>query len=226
MKRLLIYIFFVFSSTISLQSYGEVVAIDSTVHRGFDEQKLTEYNESPRYDYDRKIERKPNIILNIFAEIFSFFARVFGSIIGYIALILLVAGLIWVIVTNVRVPKKKVRVKEEDVLHYDPEQDIQAIDYSGLLEDALANQNYRLAIRYLYIITLQKLQMAELIQWHKEKTNRDYYYELPVDFQPVFNDVLRVYEYVWYGEFQASEELFRKMKNNIADIESKTGGVQ
>lgn len=200
---------------------------DSLASRGFDQENLSSLNESSRYDYDRKIEsRNPNPILNFFAQLFGLFAQIFGSIIGYLILAALIIGLVWILAKNVRLPKRKVKVAPEDVLHYDPEQDIQVIDYSGLLEEAIANRNYRLAIRYLYIMTLQKLQNAELIQWHKEKTNRDYYYELPNDYQPAFNDILRIYEYVWYGEFDASESLFGKMRGQIEILDSKTSGTE
>lgn len=200
---------------------------DSLSSRGFDQEKLSSLNESSRYDYDRKIEsRKPNPILNFFAQLIGLFAQIFGSIIGYLILAALIIGLVWILAKNVRLPKRKVKVAPEDVLHYDPEQDIQVIDYSGLLEEAIANRNYRLAIRYLYIMTLQKLQNADLIQWHKEKTNRDYYYELPHDYQPAFNDILRIYEYVWYGEFDASESLLGKMRGQIEVLDSKTSGTE
>lgn len=200
---------------------------DSLASRGFDQENLSSLNESSRYDYDRKIEsRNPNPILNFFAQLFGLFAQIFGSIIGYLILAALIIGLVWILAKNVRLPKRKVKVAPEDVLHYDPEQDIQVIDYSGLLEEAIANRNYRLAIRYLYITTLQKLQNAELIQWHKEKTNRDYYYELPNEYQPAFNDILRIYEYVWYGEFDASESLFGKMRGQIEILDSKTSGTE
>ncbi|MCR9249942.1 MAG: hypothetical protein NXI20_05935 [bacterium] len=230
MNKVKIHILFIVTILLLSPNLTRAVQTDSLVNRGFDQERLSSLNESSRYDYDRKFEQKEekelNAAPNLIGRIFAFFARLFTSVIGYVVLILLVGGLIWIIVKNVRLPKKKFRVKSEDVLNYDPEQDIQLIDYTGLLEDAIANRNYRLAIRYLYIITLQKLQTAELIQWHKEKTNRDYYYELPQDYQPTFNDILRIYEYVWYGEFDASESLFGKMRVQIDILDSKTSEIE
>ena len=58
------------------------------------------------------------------------------------------------------------------------EEHIETIDVNNLLRTALENSDYRLAIRYQFLLTLQKLSKNDVIQWHFDKTNSDYLNEI------------------------------------------------
>lgn len=55
---------------------------------------------------------------------------------------------------------------------------IENVDLNSLIKNALKEENYRLAIRYMYLKTLKHLSLNNFINWHFEKTNRDYYLEI------------------------------------------------
>src|SRR5690554_5687171 len=58
------------------------------------------------------------------------------------------------------------------------EEHIENIDLDALLEDAVAQKNYRSAIRYRYLQVLKTLSQKQIIAWQYEKTNQDYEVEI------------------------------------------------
>lgn len=98
------------------------------------------------------------------------------------------------------------------------EEHIEAIDLNNLLNVALTNEDYRLAIRYQFLITLQKLSKKNIIQWHFEKTNSDYLIEIKeLSLQEGFKKVAYLYDYIWYGEQLIDATKYDKF---ILDFES------
>ncbi len=86
------------------------------------------------------------------------------------------------------------------------EEHIENINLDTFISDALAQKNYRLAIRYMYLKALKELSFNNIISWHFEKTNSDYHNEIE---EPLLKDnfkkVSYLYDYVWYGEFDLDE---------------------
>lgn len=88
-------------------------------------------------------------------------------------------------------------------------------DYDEMLENALAEDRYRDAVRILYLKALQQLNEAKLIVWKADKTNRDYLLELNDHPSKMsFSRLTSYYEYVEYGDFQIGKSGF----GNIQDI--------
>lgn len=82
------------------------------------------------------------------------------------------------------------------------EEHLESVDLDQFIRDALAQSNYRLAIRYMYLKILKELSFRNLISWHFDKTNRDYYEEIEdPKLKDNFKKVSYLYDYVWYGEF-------------------------
>ena len=96
------------------------------------------------------------------------------------------------------------------------EQLFSAIDYNKLIAQSITIKNYRLAIRYHYLQTLQKLAAKGTIQFTADKTNNQYIKELYG--KPYHNEFVSLtvnYEYVWYGGFDIDETMFAKIQNNF-----------
>jgi hypothetical protein len=69
--------------------------------------------------------------------------------------------------------------------------------------------DYRGAIRLMYLNTLQSLNDKQLIRLHAKSTNYDYIQQMKQKKgENEFRLLTRIYEYVWYGEFQPSEQQF------------------
>lgn len=91
------------------------------------------------------------------------------------------------------------------------EEQLAQTDFDALIDEALAQNDYRLAIRYKYLKTLRQLSVKNIIDWHFEKTNSDYVREINSDeLKHGFSKVSYLYEYIWYGEFAIDAAGYQK----------------
>lgn len=110
------------------------------------------------------------------------------------------------------------------IIEADPEftelkENIHLIDFENLIADSIAGKDFRRAIRLHFLKTLKHLSDHELIKWKIDKTNRDYSIELSKSpYSGWFNELVTLYDYVWYGDFKIDEEkynlLSKKFKEN------------
>ncbi|MFY7829087.1 MAG: DUF4129 domain-containing protein [Flectobacillus sp.] len=99
------------------------------------------------------------------------------------------------------------------------EQDIHALDFDTSIEEALSNQQYRLAIRLYYLQVLKGLSNQELIEWRLNKTNRSYIYELKSpELRQEFESLTTLFEYIWYGDFLISTTEFESIQNQFSNF--------
>ena len=97
--------------------------------------------------------------------------------------------------------------------------DIDEIEDENLDEKtqaAIAAKDYRKAVRYLYFKSLRLLDQKGWIRYHAQATNYDYINQ--VSRYPVaqdFNFLTQVYDYVWYGGFDLTEEQFGIVNANF-----------
>jgi hypothetical protein len=100
--------------------------------------------------------------------------------------------------------------------------DIHGISFEEAINQAIADGNYRLAIRLLYLQALKKLSDKSFIQWQINKTNSDYLGE--VASKPWFSSfrmLTHSFEYTWYGEAQVSEDRFRDLRNQFQQFNNQ-----
>ncbi|WP_179319560.1 DUF4129 domain-containing protein [Winogradskyella helgolandensis] len=104
--------------------------------------------------------------------------------------------------------------KQGSILFSEEEQIIKNEDIPSLINDAVNQKNYRLAIRYYYLLSLKYLTESENILWQPQKTNEDYINEINQDHLKVdFKNITRIYDYVWYGEFDVDAVKFETLKH-------------
>ncbi|MEP6595186.1 MAG: hypothetical protein ABJA71_04530 [Ginsengibacter sp.] len=94
--------------------------------------------------------------------------------------------------------------------------------YERMINDAVINKDFRLAIRYLYLQTLQMLSLAGLIQFSPDKTNYEYVNELSGKIhQNEFASLTLNYEYVWYGNFNIDQGIFKRLQKDFKQYHQK-----
>jgi len=92
-------------------------------------------------------------------------------------------------------------------------------DPDSLLRNAIRNGNYRLAIRYLYLQSLQHLSEKKFIEINSNKTNYEYVMEVRRHkFANEFASLTLQYEYVWYGEYPVNERLFEQIQGSFTQF--------
>ncbi len=89
-------------------------------------------------------------------------------------------------------------------------------DFAGLIKRAVAEKNFRLAVRYHFKQTLSLLAEKNHLVIGSDKTNYQYVRELrSSSIKNDFSALVMYYEYVWYGELEIDENVFMGIKNKF-----------
>ena len=93
------------------------------------------------------------------------------------------------------------------------EEKIHEIDLQKLLEEAILQENYHVALRINFLIIIKLLSEQKQIVWAKEKTNWEYYSEIKdILKKDCFKQIILSFEPVWYGEHLLTKEGFEKLQ--------------
>jgi hypothetical protein len=129
--------------------------------------------------------------------------------------------IIWYLAgSNVSLFRKKAKAisgEEHDGIETD---DIFAINYQKEIDKAAQQQNYRLAVRLMFLRVLKNLSEKNIIQYNQGKTNLDYLIQLqPTRYYKDFFRITRNYEYSWYGEFEVNERAYNIIRNDFDNFD-------
>ncbi|MBC7922474.1 MAG: DUF4129 domain-containing protein [Ferruginibacter sp.] len=101
--------------------------------------------------------------------------------------------------------------------HESADENIHELDFDRLIEEAIARQHYRRAVRLFYLQSLKQLTDRRLIDWRINKTNQDYLAELSrseayPSVEPAFRRLTALFEYICYGNFAVRTADFEEMR--------------
>lgn len=103
--------------------------------------------------------------------------------------------------------------------------DINDVDLEKLLKESVHKNNFRLAIRYMHLFMLKKLDLTKHIVWEKNKTNSDYRNELRrTPFVGDFNLLTTIFEYTWYGKHDPDIVYFKQINNQFNKVFERIDG--
>ena len=222
--------FTVFSQESSFfQDNESVIEFDTEVYPTLIENKSIEIERQRRFSVDikekyssndfhykeeKKIEKPKPVIPN------PLFGLAFLAFMKFVLPLILAVVVIFIIIKlYIGTPSslwksKKTNVKVAEKLISEDE-DVENSDIEGLLKQALAENNTRLAVRYYYLLLLKRLSQKEMIKYDKDKTNSEYLFELTdKKIRKDFSYLSYIYSYVWYGEFVLSEKDFLKVQDH------------
>jgi hypothetical protein len=91
-------------------------------------------------------------------------------------------------------------------------------DFESMQRKAYAVGDLRVAMRYMFLKTLQKLNDKELIRFAADKTNSAYARELPQAKRNEFASLALYYEYIWYGNIAVQKETFDGIENKFNEF--------
>ena len=138
-----------------------------------------------------------------------------------IVIVLLASAIVYFLGGNVKGDKSVKTDLDFDLLKM--EEDVLESDFDRFLRLALEGNDYRVAVRILFLRLLQKLHEAEWIIWKKNKTNQDFLNEVRRRENYIqFRDLTLAFEIVWYGDqkitkeqFDQLQDLFNSFQNNL-----------
>lgn len=182
-----------------------------------DSARIAVWQEDGRYDYDREIVGGNENLLEWIASVVSrWLNKTFGTVLSddVVYYVLVVLGAVVVVALGWLLWKKRFKLfygkGDDGMLDYEVVEDtIYGVDFDADLREALDNEDYRQAIRLLYLQTLLYLQETGKIDWQPSKTPTQYMRQVGL---PAFSQLTNIFVQVRYGNFDASEVLFRQMK--------------
>lgn len=204
----------------------------------FDKARLSDYRKDPDFDYSQTVQESwwtrlknylrlqwSRFIIWLFGEVPTNNVLLFiVKVLPYLILLGVLFFFIWLFhrlnpggAFSGHAPTNTVFTTEEEAI-------IASQDIDQMIENALGEEDYRMAIRLQYLQVLQFLKNEGLIHYRADKTNADYARELDQDFQKnTFLILSRIYDYTWYGHFRAHRKKFEQMQNGYLELIDKTG---
>ena len=132
-------------------------------------------------------------------------------------------AIMWYLVeSNVSFFRKKDTSLNKDTGPDEIPEDIFAINYQREIDKAVAQGNYRLAVRLMYLRLLKNMSDKELIQYKQDRTNFDYLLQLQsTGYYPSFFRLTRHYEYSWYGHFDVGDSAYKVIANEFNQFDKQ-----
>ena len=207
---------------------------EPNIHRKFDDNLKDRYS-SNKYNYEGKKvvnklpiatgdyedfnTKKPkinednnasNILVNLGYFSWLFYIVLFIAVVGLIYILLKEGGSGWFFLKGQTKIDTSVDITSAN---------IETTDIHALITQAETNQDYRLAIRYYYLLVLKTLSLKNHIKFEDDKTNADYLNATKSKpFSGAFQYTSYVYNYIWYGEFPLNNQQYILAKDTFVTL--------
>ncbi|MDB5201374.1 MAG: hypothetical protein JWQ27_783 [Ferruginibacter sp.] len=244
MRKYLLFLSFVFFSSLSsLQAqvsapesddHANVERADSTetfVSEGVSADSIRAWKKEKQFAYMRNLDsllkgqqKEEPAVQTPAPRSISFFDALFGSGIVQAILWILAIGFVGFILYRLFISEGAFRrvAKDASVQEQATEEEIvMSRNYDALIHEACKQPDYRAAVRYLFLKTLQKLSERSLVIFSVDKTNSLYVKEVPPAKQNEFAGLVLAYEYVWYGKLQIDKEQYEKIESRFTGFLQK-----
>lgn len=185
------------------------------------------------FDYKDKVEFAPPPEKNsaevpgwlkMVASILRFFTTTAGHVLLWSLLILIVGYIIYRIVSGEgkRLFSRSDKNRNTDTGTASADDYLLTDNWETKLQQALDNNDHRLAIRNSYMLILQLLQHQNQIRYRQDKTNMEYYRELTdPDTRQSFRQMMQQYEYTWYGNYLPAQQAFEAYLRTFNTLKNK-----
>ncbi|MEX2349573.1 MAG: DUF4129 domain-containing protein [Flavobacteriaceae bacterium] len=203
----------------------------------FDHSAIKKYQDDPDFDYADQVAEE-NFWQRFKSWLYrgwvNFWTWLFGDYksnnfllflfeaLPYLIIAGIIAFLIWLFY-RLNPGAKLFRSKKIPEVFFTAEEEIiKTKNIQELIDRALHDKNYRLAVRYYFLQALKKLKDAELINYEYDKTNSDYAREIKKEpLVNAFRKITNIYENIWYGNFEVSESDFLKAQTIFVNMNNQ-----
>lgn len=192
---------------------------------------LKELNADKKLQYDRKQkerEKKDNERTKLYIWLLQFIDGIFRLLHAYrwAFIIIIASALVGLLLGFLKKrgfsfnfrkgDKEEVAILSDEELDFDT--------YEKQIQEAIAGNRLRLAVRLLYLQTLRLLADKEIISYSKEKTNAAYLRAMAqTAWYKAFANLTLDYEYIWYGEVPVNEAQFNVIHRHFSQFMNELG---
>lgn len=232
MRSIISHIFIVTFLLLPLAVQAQEVHYDSSSVeiRQFDEESIQEYKADDEFNYGIRPQaglswwqRFSIWLSNVFRQLFEMGSNNLSiQLIFYILIIGIASYAIFKLIKT-RSSQLFYNTNKDGIGYELHHENIHEMNFDQLIDEAISKENYRLAIRLIYLYALKHLSDKQYINWEAGKTNHDYVNELnKQELKGYFNNLSYYFDYAWYGDFKVNQTLFeevntsfKSLKNNI-----------
>lgn len=178
------------------------------------------YVDKPLKKHEMKLRTKPD-------PLDSGFAQLLGSIfqvLFYIIIAAAIGAVLYFLYKNADFFNKTITTEVEAIpLEIESEEDLQNLPYPTLIEKAKNEGDFRLAARWYYLYVLKELSLKDRISFSKFRTNNEYKDQIAQligrehALTHKFKEVVKIYEYTWFGGFDVAETQFLGIENKFKE---------
>ncbi|MBK7762478.1 MAG: hypothetical protein IPI46_03790 [Bacteroidetes bacterium] len=192
---------------------------DTSVLRRIDETEWEKIKQDKAFIYEHnklKKKKEKQVELPQFNIISFFTSGIFKAILFILVGILVLVIFYHLVLKNENLFGKQ-KLKKTTPENLDYEEIETFTEWDKALQMALAENNYRVAVRILFLQTLQQLDDKNYIRFEKEKTNWHYVTQLKgTAYEANFSMLTSYFDYVWYGEFKIDHALYNEIETRFS----------
>jgi hypothetical protein len=227
-RKLLLFLFIILILLPATSRAGIVIPADSSsvTIRVPDKQQIAGYKSQDDFNYSRNngqpslIQILPDWLRNAITRLIK---TIYNAGSAELFLVILLAAAIVAVILKVNDinPIALFRRKKRNLqpLFEIGSENIGEMDFPLLIESAVKQNNFRLAIRYHYLQSLNLLAGIGKIELREGKTNREYVQEISnLEMQNFFAKLVYGFEFVWYGEFLLNEKQYGKLSSAFGEF--------
>ena len=184
-----------------------VIPVSTYAQRNFKKESIEKYKQDKDYNYFKKKQVQPEEEIEEEHTPSSFNIGPGIRVILIILLVLIIGFIVYSIVKGNKDYRNydNKNINDQIIDNILDEEQIEENDFDALLKLALSKEEYRSALRIMFLKSLQILNKKEVIIYQKNKTNYEYLSEINKQkLKPVFQKASDSFSWVWYANTSES----------------------
>ncbi len=216
-------------------SFNDTLEQKDFKKRTLREAEWNEIRRDPAYQYEKEVKEEvqpkaegdnwfSKFVVGLITAVATFLVSDIGKIILWTIVAAILCWLIFLIFKRrgiylfARSAKKIKKVARTD----EAADDFVPESWSSVIQQAEASGNYRLAVRHSFRHIVHLMQEAKIISLQKALANHQILALLrQTSYHADFRQLLRHYEYIWYGHFEVQAKAYQHIKSIYTKLSSQ-----
>ena len=191
------------------------------------ENRIDIFKNDPELNYDNKLPEADDWITKIknwinqqLAALAS--SETYSTILDYLYYGLMIVALFLIVRGIIKADRRGLlfgKLRPDTIKLTEIEEDISKLDFDDLISSAIDSKNYKLAIRYLFLKSIQLLAEKGIIELRNNKTNYQYLSEIKnKQIAQEFQSATTKFEWTWYGNFPIDDDMMKTSHTEFINL--------
>lgn len=216
-------------------SFNDTLDKKGFAKRSIPEADWNEISRNPEFQYEKEVEKekKPEqegdnwfgrFIERLIMALATFLVSDIGKIILWTIVAIVLCWLIFLVFKRRGIylfARSGKKIKKTDTAD-ETGDDFIPESWTSVIQQAEANGNYRLAVRHSFRHIVHLMQEAKIISPQRALANHQILALLrQTNYHADFRQLLRHYEYIWYGDFEVGAQGYQRIKSIYTQLSSQ-----